>query len=64
MIRTGCLSCEAELEIEQSPEVGQKISCPRCLATLEVIWLFPLTMDLMTESPTGEQHRTTSLVNS
>jgi hypothetical protein len=63
MLRTGCLSCEVVLTIAMPPEIGQKICCPECNATLEVVWLFPLTLDFAIELLADESSRENSLVS-
>ena len=64
MIKTQCLSCEVSFEIEQSPEIGHKICCPHCMENLEVVWLFPLTLDVILDTAAGDHIQTISMVNS
>ncbi|HEX9616571.1 MAG TPA: lysine biosynthesis protein LysW [Anaerolineales bacterium] len=41
-----CPECEAEIELEESTEVGEIVVCPDCGVDLEVTGLSPATVDL------------------
>ncbi len=45
MIKAQCLSCLSPIDIQAHPQLGQRVVCPQCETALEVIWLYPVTLD-------------------
>lgn len=45
MITTFCPQCHTEVTLDPSPEIGQRVSCGTCATILEIIWLYPLSLD-------------------
>lgn len=66
MRNTHCPECGKEITIDANPEIGKRIECQGCQTYLEVIWLFPLSLErsedqfdpLISNSP--EQEKDTS----
>ena len=46
-----CLDCEREIVLRSSPKIEQRITCPHCKVTLEVINLDPLELDWVYDGP-------------
>jgi lysine biosynthesis protein LysW len=45
-----CPSCQEEIYIEGVPDLGQRVSCENCDLEIEVIWLYPFTLDYPEDS--------------
>jgi len=45
LITAFCPQCHTEISLTSSPEIGQRVSCSTCDTTLEIIWLYPLSLD-------------------
>ncbi len=45
MVIAECPNCNAHIEIETVPVIGLPVDCYRCNINLEVIWLYPVTLD-------------------
>lgn len=45
MISVSCPSCKVLIDLNLTPEIGQRVICPGCLKELVVIWLYPLLLD-------------------
>jgi len=52
MSTTFCLDCDRVLDIGHNPEVGQRVNCPSCDTTFEVIHTNPLKLDWIYDGPT------------
>jgi lysine biosynthesis protein LysW len=48
-VRTFCLDCERQLELDHNPQIGQRIKCPYCRVELEIINLEPPELDWIYE---------------
>ena len=46
MISVPCPVCQSKLEIMIEPDIGYHLNCKSCQAELEVIWLYPITLDI------------------
>jgi lysine biosynthesis protein LysW len=46
---TSCPVCKNETELYFPPKIGQLVTCQVCKTTLEVIWLFPVSLDPVEE---------------
>ena len=44
-MKTNCVSCKELVDAGNDPGLGDKVSCSKCDARLEVIWLAPLELD-------------------
>ena len=44
-MKANCISCQAIVNAENNPFLGKAITCSKCDARLEVIWLEPLELD-------------------
>lgn len=47
-----CPKCQHHIEIGENPEIGSSVVCPSCHTSLEIIWLFPLSL----EAKAAEEH--------
>jgi hypothetical protein len=45
MATTYCPECGTEIDIDVDLVVGKRIECQGCQTYLEVIWLFPLSLE-------------------
>ncbi len=45
MITASCPECKNQINLDTNPEIGQTIKCATCQTILEVIWLYPLSLD-------------------
>jgi len=45
MATTDCPECGTGIDIDADLVVGKRIKCQACQADLEVIWLFPLSLE-------------------
>lgn len=45
MIIVECPNCNAHIEIDKTPVIGLPVKCYQCHVDLEVIWLYPITLD-------------------
>ncbi len=41
-----CIQCKAQVEVAAAPQIGTQIRCTHCSRLLEVIWLYPLVLDV------------------
>lgn len=46
MPMTECPYCYELISVDKLPHMGQKILCPSCQGTTEVVWLYPIELDL------------------
>jgi len=51
---TRCPSCMEEIEVSEDPNIGLQLKCLHCHTTVEVTWLFPLTLDFIDKNSIGE----------
>ena len=40
-----CTSCGHQIPVKEDASMGMKVTCPKCKAELEVVWLDPLELD-------------------
>ena len=40
-----CISCGNQITIKGEAQMGMMVTCPKCNAELEVVWLDPLELD-------------------
>ena len=45
MIIAECPSCNSHIEIESSPVIGMPVDCYHCNVKLEIVWLYPVSLD-------------------
>ena len=45
MLFVQCPNCNSHIEIEDVPALGLPIECYHCHVELEIIWLYPVTLD-------------------
>jgi hypothetical protein len=43
-----------EIEVSEDPNIGLQLKCLHCHTTVEVTWLFPLTLDFIDKNSIGE----------
>ena len=48
-VTVACPDCEYEIDLGTVPEKGQRVTCPECWASLEVVSLEPLELAWETE---------------
>lgn len=53
MPKSNCPACQIEIVISENPAIGQRIICPACHEECEVVWLFPLELDFLTDTGTS-----------
>ena len=44
-MKASCVSCKEVVDVGNNPGLGDMVSCSKCDARLEVIWLAPLELD-------------------
>ena len=44
-MKANCVSCQEMVDAGHHPHLGDVVSCSKCDARLEVIWLDPLELD-------------------
>ena len=44
-MKANCVSCQEMVDAGRQPHLGDVVSCSKCDARLEVIWLDPLELD-------------------
>lgn len=45
-----CPGCNYALKFSQSVDIDQVVICSNCGAALEVVWLYPLTLEKISKS--------------
>ena len=40
-----CISCDEEIRLRQYPKMGMLVTCAKCGAELEIVWLDPLELE-------------------
>ncbi|MBC8335648.1 MAG: lysine biosynthesis protein LysW [Anaerolineae bacterium] len=48
-MKANCISCQEMVNAGNNPLLGKIITCPKCDARLEVVWLEPLELDWPTD---------------
>ncbi|MEW6716977.1 MAG: hypothetical protein AB1345_05715 [Chloroflexota bacterium] len=46
MVTAKCPSCQSQINVGAHPEMGQRVICSTCSAELDVVWLYPVALDL------------------
>ena len=46
-----CLDCDHEIDLGPNPKVEQRVTCPHCGVTLEIINIDPLELDWVYDGP-------------
>jgi lysine biosynthesis protein LysW len=54
MAKGYCVECDAALSLGKSPYKGQKVTCFKCGAALEVVNLSPIELDLIFDDDLDE----------
>ena len=49
MVKVKCPNCNALVEVGKRPAIGQRCTCQGCGSNLEVVWLYPIELDLWVE---------------
>ena len=49
MIRAKCPTCKSMIEFTTGPKIRQQQKCPVCGLVSEVVWLYPVELDLLDE---------------
>jgi hypothetical protein len=49
MIQAKCPSCASRIEFAAGPKIWQQQKCPACGLVSEVVWLYPVELDLLNE---------------
>ena len=49
MIQAKCPSCASTIEFATGPKIWQQQKCPICGLVSEVVWLYPVELDLPDE---------------
>jgi lysine biosynthesis protein LysW len=50
MAKAKCPHCNVEIQMGESPHLGQVFTCTNCGQGFEVVWLFPLALDYCEEN--------------
>lgn len=45
VIKATCPECKNETEVVSPPELGQRLTCMICNTPLEIVWLYPISLD-------------------
>jgi lysine biosynthesis protein LysW len=45
MLSALCPDCSTTIGINNNPEIGQTVLCPKCQGEYRLVWLYPLTLD-------------------
>lgn len=45
MITVKCPLCQNKINVSQPVMLGQRVTCSECKSLLEIIWLFPISLD-------------------
>jgi lysine biosynthesis protein LysW len=40
-----CPECKQEIDLISPHDLGQRVICQTCIIQLEVVWLYPLSLD-------------------
>ena len=57
MKKAECPSCKKTIELSDNIEIKDLITCQKCNALLELVWLFPPTLDWTEDPPVIASHR-------
>jgi len=49
MLAALCPDCSTTIGINNNPEIGQIVLCPKCQGEYRLVWLYPLTLDYGSE---------------
>jgi hypothetical protein len=49
MIQAKCPSCASKITFVSGPKIWQRQKCPICGLLSEVVWLYPVELDLLDE---------------
>jgi lysine biosynthesis protein LysW len=44
-MKASCISCHEMIGLGSSPHLGDFVTCPKCDAHLEIVWLAPPELD-------------------
>ena len=55
MIYSECPNCCAHIKIKKAPSIGLPVKCGYCNVQLEIIWLYPVTLDYPEKQPQSLQ---------
>lgn len=47
MIAVKCPICQNNITVSQPILLGQRVACSECTSPLEVIWLYPVSLDVV-----------------
>ena len=47
MITVKCPLCQNKIIVSQPILLGQRVTCSECTSPLEVIWLYPVSLDVV-----------------
>jgi hypothetical protein len=42
-----CPNCEIEVDVSDSPRVGQKVTCKACHSDSVIVWLNPIELEII-----------------
>ena len=45
-----CPKCRLKINFGLSPTIGQRVVCPECGSNFDIVWLYPLTVDIHNDS--------------
>ena len=55
-MKANCISCQEMIDVGNNPALGESVTCQKCTACLEVIWLDPLELDWPAEEYASKDH--------
>jgi lysine biosynthesis protein LysW len=55
--KSECPSCKATIELPDDVKPLDLVTCQKCNAFLELVWLFPPTLDWAEDPPVIASHR-------
>ena len=56
MTKTRCPECGEEITFDTNPDIGLRTECRGCQTFLEVIWLFPLSLEPSEDQSNSVSH--------
>ena len=45
LMNTNCISCQETISTDSNLQLGSFVTCPKCDARLEIVWLAPVELD-------------------
>jgi lysine biosynthesis protein LysW len=56
MVTSTCVVCKQKVNLTSPVELGKRVICQACSANLEVIWLYPVILDVAEDQTQIQEH--------